>query len=309
MLRATQQRSNVTVVLMAALLGLVGGCSGHDGSGESVGVKKQALGPCAQSQQVVAWASGVWDQSIRPTSTHFCWLSKVHGNFDGGNGTPAGVYVQAQGDGNWHLRAESSGAYGEARCAPYSCFSGDGVNDVIWVSGSFGALASASSSSCDNWQTNAWWGDAATVLQSWPGPGKTEGSGEYVQSNLSSSPWTSSKVVANDCQHGDPYPWIQATANSLFVGTPSGGKLAHYTGVPFSVTGNYTLNLGVYTDDAFCFFTTVRGKFRGGSESVAVYPVYQSSTGRYLWYAKSQSQQGSSVRATGRCYYYHQWDL
>ncbi|HMR06473.1 MAG TPA: hypothetical protein PKA88_11865 [Polyangiaceae bacterium] len=284
-------------------------CTVQREDSEHTQVARQALGPCAQTLQVYAWANGVWDQPIRPTSTHFCWLSKASGDFDGDNGTPAGVYVQPQSDGYWHLRAESSGAIGEARCAPLSCFSGDGNNDVRWVSGGFGAIAISGLYNCDHQVTNAWWGDAATVLQSWPGPGRTEGTGEYVQSVLSSSPWTSSQVVANDCQHNDPYPWIQATAHSLFVGTPSGGKLAHYTGVPFSVYGNYTLNLNVYTDDAFCFFTTIKGRFRGGGEAVRVYPVLEQSSGRYIWYAQSKSQQGTSVSATGRCYYYHQWDL
>lgn len=247
---------------------------------------------------------GEYNLTLRPTATHFCWLTKASGDYDGDNGASAGIYVLPQSGGYWHLVSESgSSSYGEAKCVPRSCFRGDGANDVVWVSGQFGALANSGASSCDYNETAAWWGDAATVLQSWPGPGRTEGGGEYVRSILSGSPWNSSAVAANDCQFNDPYPWIQATGTSLFVGTPSGGKACHYTGVPFLVSGTVTLDLGVPIDQAVCFFTKIRGKFRGGGEAVSLY--HQNSR----WYASSQSQQGSSVGAEGRCYYFHQWDL
>ncbi len=294
---------------MAALALILPAC-GDAPDPDALGQTREAShAACQPSQYVHAWSSGVYNVQIRPTSTHFCWLNRVSGPFDGDQGASAGVYVQGQSDGYWHLVTESTGAYGEARCVPRSCFSGDGVNDVVWVSSGFGALAVADPYSCDQDANNTWWGDAATVLQSWPGPGRTQGGGEWVNAALSTSPWTPSQVIANDCKHGDPYPWIQATANSLFVGTPSGGKLCHYTGVPFAVWGDSLLNLGVYTDQAFCFFTKIAGKYRGGGEGVAVYPVYQSSSGRYLWYAKSWSDTDTSVRGEGRCYYFHQWDL
>jgi hypothetical protein len=184
------------------------------------------------------------------------------------------------------------------------------VDDVNWISDGFAAIANrfSNDNSCDNWATSTWWGDGATVLMGHPGPGRTEGGGEYSNVTLSSDPFASSKVTANDC-YRDNKP-IYADAVSLFVGTPSGGRAAHYTGIPFLVSGNSTLPLGVYTTDAFCFFTHITGKFRGGGESERLYTVKESSTGKYIWYAEStQGSAGSSNRSEGRCYYYHQWDL
>ncbi|HYO98139.1 MAG TPA: hypothetical protein VER33_26725 [Polyangiaceae bacterium] len=123
---------------------------------------------------------------------------------------------------------------------------------------------------------------------------------------LSYSATTSSKVVAQDCQVDRKV--IQATGNSLFVGTPGGSRAAHYTGVPFGVGGNSTLDLGVYTDEAICFFTKISGKFRGSGESVRLYT--ESTPSGWVWHARSrQGSGGSSVRAEGRCFYYNQWDL
>jgi len=126
--------------------------------------------------------------------------------------------------------------------------------------------------------------------------------------NLSYDPFSSSHVAAQDCV-GDNLP-IVADAVSLFVGTPSGGKAAHYTGVPFSVSGNTTLNLGVDTADAFCFFTRIAGGFRGSGESVRLYTQFDASSQTNLWYAKTtRGSGGNQINAQGRCFFYHQVDL
>ncbi len=283
------------------------GC-GDDKAAEPVQAVQEELGECTSfSQQYWAAQDGA-TVTLKSTSTHFCWLTFSQGDYDGGHGFSAGAYVLPYGDGKWHLETDATGSYGQARCTPYSCFSGDGVDDVVWISGGFGAIAN-STGSCDHYDTSTWWGDAVTVIQSHPGPGRTAGGGEKVDVFLSSNAFSPSTLRANDCQN-DSNHWIEGTANSLFVGTPSGGKLAHYTGSPFLVGGNATLNLGVYTDDAFCFFTHIMGQYRGGGESVRVYTVFESATGRYLWYARSrQGDDGNAIQATGRCYYYHQWDL
>lgn len=264
---------------------------------------------CSHSLQNAYSVTGNSHAVMRSASTHFCWLTMASGNFDGNNGAFAGVKVSPHSDGFWRLTGENPSAKGEGRCSPLSCFRGDGIDDVVWVSSQFSALA-WSTGGCDTFDTNAWWGDAASLVQSWPGPGRTEGSGEIVAAIISSSAWSPSKIKATDCYFGDPYGVIRAIGNSLFVGTPSGGKLARYVGAPFSVQGNYTLNLGVYTDEAICFLTRISGKYRGYGEEVKLYPVLQSSTGRYLYYARAkQGGAGASVRGEGRCYYFHQWDL
>jgi hypothetical protein len=267
---------------------------------------EQALS-CSASARTVYTVSNNDSTKLMPAATNFCWLTKSGGNFDGVAGY-SGIFVYPQSDGYYHLEGNGQGDVGEARCVPLSCFSGDGVNDVVWVSDQFGAIANAGNGSCDSWSTQAWWGDAATILEAHPGPGRTAGGGEAANVSLSSDPFSSSYVQANDCQE-DNKP-IYANGVSLFVGTPSGGKAAHYTGIPFSVSGNYTLNLGVHTDEAICFFTHISGKFRGGAEFERLYTSYESATGRYLWYAQSSyGSSGGHLNGQGRCYYYNQWDL
>ena len=291
-----------------ALIALaIQGCGAAASEGDP-GESEAALGECGAFSQSFYSISSPGDVLLKPSSTHFCWLTKSSGNFDGGNGY-TGLFVQTEGDGSWHLVSSGPGGSGEARCTPLSCFSGDGVNDVVWMSNGRAAIASSSrTGTCDHYSNDMWWGDAASVLTAHPGSGRTAGGGEYADVTLSSSAFSPSTVNAGDCV-GDSKPII-ANAVSLFVGTPSGGKVPHYTGTPFATWGTFTLNLGVYTDDAFCFFTHITGGFRGGGESVRLFTQYEASSGRYLWYAQTtQGGAGNQVRGEGRCYYYHQWDL
>jgi hypothetical protein len=99
--------------------------------------------------------------------------------------------------------------------------------------------------------------------------------------------------------------WITGRSVSLFAGTPSSGQLAMFTGSDFWVSGNFTLNLGVHSDEAICYFTQVFGKFRGGGESVRLYQVADGS--RWLWYAQAtQGTGGKQVKGVGKCYYFNQ---
>jgi hypothetical protein len=289
------------------------GCGGEGPSNDDgqLGKNQAAVGECPASETLgVGTVNGPYSLALHPTNTHVCWLTGVWGRFDGQRSCPDGVSVQAHANGWWYLEARNSEEYGEARCAPLSCFTGDGVNDVVWDStDNFSAIAAADGPTCDNYQSNAWWGDAATIEQYWPGCSDTEGGGEYTAISQSNLPFSSSKVVANDCTSDGLGRIINSFGTSLFVGTPSGGKACHFTGSPFSVSGNYTLNLNVYTDEAICYFTKISGKFRGGGEFVKVYPVSVGG-GRYKWYAKStQGGDGSAVSASGRCFWFHQWDL
>jgi hypothetical protein len=255
---------------------------------------------------------------MKPLNTHFCWLTKVAGSFDGNHGNAAGAFVQRQSDGNWHLETRATGSFGEGRCVALACFLGDGVNDVVMVNQTGFAAIANSQRGCDVNSTATWWGDAVTVLQGFPGPGNTAGNAESASVALSTDPFAPSTVVAQDCQ-ADNLHWIQAAASSIFVGTPSGGKLAHYTGAPFTVSGNTTLNLGqtigntsptLPPDAVFCFFTHVQGKFRGAPESVELFlSPNPNDPGNELWTAKStQGGGGSQISASGRCSPYVQFD-
>ena len=287
------------------------GCAGADdlSGDETVGESRAELGECTSFSQSFYSVNGEDNVRLKPLSTHLCWLTKSSGDFDGGYNRN-GLLVYVQSDQYWHLESTGGGGIGEARCTPRSCFSGDGVDDVMWISEGNAAIANRFSgdTSCDKWTTAAWWGTAATMLMGHPGPGRTAGGGEYSNVTLSYDPWKSSTVNAGDCV-ADNKP-IFANAVSVFVGTPRGGKNAHYTCIPFSVSGNSTLPLGVRTEDAMCFFTHLTGGFRGAGESSRLYTVKNADSGKYEWYAKTtRGGAGNQIRAEGRCYYYHQWDL
>ena len=76
-----------------------------------------------------------------------------------------------------------------------------------------------------------------------PGSGRTAGAGEFSGTTLSYDAFAPGNVIAQDCVADSVKP-IVADAVAVFVGTPSGGKVAHYTGIPFTLSGTYTLNLG-----------------------------------------------------------------
>jgi hypothetical protein len=148
-----------------------------------------------------------------------------------------------------------------------------------------------------------WWGDAATFLTSFLAH-HTEGGSEKAYINQSFNAFTSSQLYSHTCQGGDG---VWGVARSIFIGTPSLGKLARFTGSKFIVHGGNTLNLGVFTDQAMCYLDYVGGKFRGGGEAVRLYKV--PSGGRQVWHAQAtQGGAGEGIRGEGRCFLFHQWD-
>jgi len=102
------------------------GC-GADGQ-EATKSLRSGLGECTAFSQSFFSQTSPGDKKLLSVASNFCWLTKSSGNFDGGNGV-TGLYVQTEGDGFWHLVSAGPGGSGEARCAPLSCFSGDGVNE------------------------------------------------------------------------------------------------------------------------------------------------------------------------------------
>jgi hypothetical protein len=307
---------------MKLMLGMLGGVL--VACGTSAANDPQQREPAGRSQEAIATSCITETQTyysvthgtqakMKPLSTHFCWLTMANGDFNGeqpDDWYDTGQGVEVQSDGYWYVvnRDYNGNGTTQARCVALSCFTGDGQDDVVWVSTSNMSSIATANGSCDS-HTNytAWWGDAATVLRFWPGPGNTNGSGENVQVVQSSNASTASGIHAADCYSDGIGRFISGRAVSLFVGTPSSGQLAQFTGSDFVVSGDYTLNLGVHTDEAICFFTRIFGKFRGAGESVRVYQVADGS--RYLWYAKSQQGgSGSGVKGQGKCFWFNQWD-
>lgn len=274
---------------------------------------QQSVGLCGQGSYLYGWANNGGSTRLWTVASSVCWLTKAGGRFDGNKGTNVGVSVEPRQDGYWWLVTRGAEEHAEAHCLARSCFTGDGVNDVVWVStANYSSTATADGSSCDTNSSYAWWGDAATIEQAWPGitgPGRTEGGAEYAEIIQSSNPYGSSIVRSGDCQSdGLNYP-IRSHGTSLFVGTPSGGKAAHFS-ASGAVWGNYTQDTQAYVDESICYFTHIHGKFRGGGESVKFYQQLEPSTGRYKWMLQTtQGSSGSSVYAGYKCYFHNQWDL
>jgi hypothetical protein len=302
---------------LVAALPLLQACNGElldgegDGEEEETETVVSALGICDGASTNVHSAGANSAKKLSSLSTHFCWVTKFSGNFNGqqpDNWGDTGQGLKQRPDGFWWLEnnAYSGGGNVEARCVPKSCFHGDGVNDQVSFSvHNISAIATADGECDADTNNTAWWGDAATMLHFWPGPGNTNGSGENVQVIQSTNAFTSSGIQAADCYHDGLGRFITGRATSLFVGTPNSGQLALFTGAQFSTWGDNTLNLGVFTDEAICYFTKVYGKFRGAGESVRIYQVASGS--RFLWYAKSaQGGSGEGVKGSGRCFYFNQ---
>ncbi len=296
-------------IVAAAVLS---GCAVDPGNEESVAQTREALpSSCITATQTI-YEAGL-PKKMKPLDTHFCWLTMASGNFDGeqpDSWYDTGLGVEVQSDGYWWVvnRAYSGAGVAQARCVARSCFTGDGVNDEVWISThNISAIATANGSCDTDTNYTAWWGDAATVLRWWPGPGGTNGSGENTQVVQSNNAFSASAIHAADCYHDGLGRFITGRAVSLFVGTPSSGQLALFTGSDFWVQGNYTLPLGIYSDEAVCFFTRIFGRFAGAGESVRIYQV--ASGNRYQWYAKStQGGSGSGVKGQGKCFWYNQWN-
>ncbi len=296
----------------ALVLALVAcGAEGPAGSGsEPTSHARQPIGAeCATSSFDIYMNDEKLAMRLKPASTHLCWLTRLRGFLGATSGSIGGTDVATLDDGYWYLTNHQN-QISEARCVPKSCFTGDGIDDVVWVSNhDISAKANCRSSPASKTTHTAWWGDAATILSSFPGPGKTNGSGENVQIIQSFDAFKSSGIQAAD-GYPDDYGssgFIFGEGVSLFVGTPNSGKLARFTGSQFSVSGNTTLNLGVYSDEAICYFTKVYGKWETWDDSVRLYQIAQS--GRNVWVARSSATNGDSgIKASGQCFYFNQWD-
>jgi hypothetical protein len=282
-------------------------------AGEATARVRQPLAPeCVTSTQTIFQAGHGVARRMRSASTHFCWLTMASGNFNGeqpNTWSDTGLGVAVRSDGDWWLvnnDFNDNDGVAQGRCVPLSCFSGDGIDDEVWVSThNISAIATANGS-CDSQTTaTAWWGDAATILRWWPGPGSTNGSGENAQVGQSNDPFAPSSIHAADCYHDGVGRHILGRAVSLFVGTPGSGQLATFTGGDFWVQGDFTVDLGVYSDEAICYFTKIFGKFRGAGEQVRLNQIADGS--RFMWQARSkQGGSGSGVKGQGKCFWFNQ---
>jgi hypothetical protein len=249
------------------------------------------------------------------TDFDFCWLTRAAGRFDGTKGTSGVDVIGRKNDRSWWLETHGPEELGEAMCVPLNCFSANGIGDVVWTSweSNFSAFANRTTSSCHAHSRNAWRGDAATILQSWPhsggAAGNTEGGGEASFIVQATSASAFSQVAANDCAYegglGKP---IFASGTSLFVGTPGGSNVPNFMNVGAFTQQNFTVALA-RTDEAICYFTKITGKFRGGGESAHLFRA-NDAAGVERWHLRTTKGGASNfVRADARCFPFHQPNL
>ncbi len=304
-MKAATKRAARILLIPLALTGTGCGAEGPDVALEPTSEAREALDPACSNNEFFVPGSIAEPTRLKSSSTHFCWLSRIHYHDN------PKVFID-QDDGYWYVE---EGKESQIRCVPKSCFRGDGVDDVVWISThNISAKANCKGDCANTVNHTAWWGDAATVLTAFEGPGAdvdqayVNGIGENVQVIQSNSATTSSGIQAADChsEHGfftgAPDVGITGRAVSLFVGTPNSGRLAKFTGAEFSVTGNSTMSLGVFTDEAICYFT----KFYGAG-AARLFQVADGS--RNVWTVKTaRIDSDRGVRAVGRCFWFHQSD-
>jgi hypothetical protein len=306
-------KATAAILVFAFGLTACGSSLGEPRADEEVASTESAATACSIAESDTVYKIGAGDVKLKPVSTHFCWLSKMSGNFDGSNGAiPGGAFVFPQNDGNWHLQSPNdiAATAAEARCVALSCFTADGVNDQVMTTATtnLSAIASCTSNVCDRRTQTAWGGNAATVLNTFLISTNTTGANEYADVATATDPISPSIITAQDCTN-DGVNFLQAGATSLFVGTPGQVSMAQFTG-EFSISGTATADLGVFASSAFCYFTHIGGKFRGSGEYVRLVQKPLGPNNSKLWYAEShQGSSGREINASGRCFFYNQWTL
>jgi hypothetical protein len=255
---------------------------------------------CSISDYGMWHAENQGSARLWPANGNVCWLTTVAGNFDGTQGpNDTGPTVQVMRDGYWWLTTGYN-EFANAYCIPMSCLSGANSNYVVWESQNNISIIANAHPTCDSEtnSTSAWWGDAITLFQSWPGSSDTNGAGEHARVTQSTQGSVSSVLDAEDCT-ADQMP-IHPTFSSVFVGTPSSGIPAQIASTGWT-TGSYTIDMLTDATQAFCYLTYLQGKWRGGAESAQVYTVNGH------WYAASlQGSSGSQIGANYACVWYHQ---
>jgi hypothetical protein len=244
-----------------------------------------------------------WINPPLPADQWVCALGKVSGDMED-NWQQAGVFVNS----NTHEWLASGWYYNNmivgANCVTLSRFFGPNGSST-WLSDEFSNYNQANSCNAFYSGTSTWWGDAATFMTEMDGG--FYGAGESVSINQSSDPWSASVIGSTTCQG-----LTGLYARSLFVGIPSSGRQAKFRGPGgygnAATAGEYVADRSFVTmarlDEAFCYFTSIRGAVAGGGEKVEISVVFDPN-GVEMWAMSTASQQGS-LQAKARCYLYDQ---
>ena len=273
--------------------------------------------------EIFGWATNEWDISMKPVSSHVCFLTRVSGNLGG----PSAVVVHhssvdvaqmvisygTQGSGptvvndngtTWKIGGFQSAANslsGEATCVPLSDFKVE-PGMVKWVSGFAYAGAQTSLVSCSKGATAKMWGyDSVSFLTGVEG--QFEGGGEVVKvtSGDWTDPWWYLHFHTVQCEDS-----VEGSARSLFVGFPASSATPSSvlrTNFSVSTSGTRSQKM-IKTREGVCYLTSVSGNFDGAPERVRIYPQVDASGTEY-WWAEATKGDGSAYASIG-CVYYDQ---
>ena len=278
--------------------------------------------------EVRRFRRSTFQQTELTDGSSFCWISDYRGGVDSihGDGTHwprAQLFLNSRQ--TWEAKNSANPDYG-ITCLPKDCFfsNGGSADRRVISEGNIGAQSSGLAiGGCQSASANAWWGDAATVLNGWDASGLTTMTGDrafVTQNNLSNQPST---VTNRDCTFLDGQNSRRAETTSLFVGIPGGNHQAVFRG-PNSTRSHGILNAGDYVskswdttnivsmafvDEGICYFSYLAGDFHLPEDGAEIYPVLK--TGRWRWVLRTIKSSGGNnsttgVRAHARCYLFDQ---
>jgi hypothetical protein len=255
------------------------------------------------------YTNPAWINPILNGNQWVCALGRVQGNFQLDEGWPDASVTVHPTRNEWILTGYDGQAIVGANCVTLNRFSGTipaGQSATTrWVSGELWHNNEAGSCNAFLGRRDAWWGDAATFLTGMSGG--FYGAGESVNITQNDDPRASSYLWTTLCQGSN-----EVVGRSIFVGDPSAARQAKFKG-PWGVgsaaaTGEYSVDRNAVNmarlDEAFCYFTSIRGAFAGGGEKAEI-KIVTDSSGTQLWSMSTVSQQGE-LTAKARCYMYDQ---
>lgn len=255
------------------------------------------------------YTNPAWINPVLSANQWVCALGKVQGKFQLDDGWPDASVTVHPTRNEWILTGYDDHTIVGANCVTLNRFSGRipaGQSATTrWVSGELWHNNEANSCNAFLGRQDAWWGDAATFLTGMSGG--FYGTGESVNVTQSDDPWAASYLWTTLCQGSN-----EVVGRSIFVGDPSSGRQAKFKG-PWGVgsaaaTGEYSVDRNAVNmarlDEAFCYFTSIRGALAGGGEKAEI-KIVTDSSGAQVWSMSTVSQQGE-LTAKARCYMYDQ---
>jgi hypothetical protein len=288
-----------TLVMLAALHAVA--CAavseeteeGAGGSGEiPVASQSHAIQYCGKSDIYELWGTQTGIYSLRPTSTHLCWLTGLVG---GGSHVLHDEVYHWNG-GWWLLEHWTGGGAAGAACAPRSCFySNHPGYDVNWLSGDFRLAGSGSGSMA------MWWGDAASI---WQGLSSGVMANSHFNSVVQNPVTYESSVLSF---YSPPNVSHITWGTSFFVGIPGGAHTPNFPVLRYlSKQNGCTESALMNVDEGVCFFRYAEGDFWGGAESIRLFTRHNPVSGKWEWIQKVCGGSTKKIASLVACYAFNQ---